>query len=112
MSIDPKNDRSCYYERIMNGFINVEGYCNIRGAAEKIVELEERNEQPVDCREAFEKWMLEQRATKVNMRPEGFYVVSGIQQQWQIWQHLWKPEREIVLAKNPTESNDGKSDEK
>ena len=56
MSIDPKNDRSCYYERIMNGFINVEGYCNIRGAAEKIVELEERNEQPVDCREAFEKW--------------------------------------------------------
>ena len=69
-------------------------------------------EQPVDCREAFEKWMLEQRATKVNMRPEGFYVVSGIQQQWQIWQHLWKPEREIVLAKNPTESNDGKSDEK
>lgn len=37
------------------------------------------------CRAEFEKWMLEQRATKVSMRPEGFYAVPGIHQQWQAY---------------------------
>lgn len=50
MTIDPKNDRICYYERILNGFVNVDEYCNIRGAAEKIVELEAAKvpDQPVE----------------------------------------------------------------
>lgn len=42
MSIDPRNDRICYYERIMNAFLNADGYCDIRGAAEKIVAMEEK----------------------------------------------------------------------
>lgn len=42
MSIDPKNDRIIHYENVMRAFVNVDGFCNIRGAAEKIVELEER----------------------------------------------------------------------
>ena len=52
MSIDPRNDRIVYFERILNAFVNADGLCNIRGAAEKIVELEEDS-----CIEAFEAWL-------------------------------------------------------
>lgn len=42
MQIDPRNDRIVYYENILDSFIETQGICDIRGAAEKIVELEER----------------------------------------------------------------------
>jgi hypothetical protein len=48
MSIDPRNDRIVHYENIMRAFVDVCGFCNIRGAAEKIVAMEEKTEQPVD----------------------------------------------------------------
>jgi hypothetical protein len=47
-SLDPRNDRICYYEGIMRAFVDVHGFCNIRGAAEQIVQLEEKTEQPVE----------------------------------------------------------------
>lgn len=82
MSIDPRNDRIVYYENIMDGFIEIQGRCDIRGAAEKIVELEERAaksaEQPVDCRKAFEEyWTTSAGLMSVNKKIAGEIFEAG-----------------------------------
>ncbi|WP_435008039.1 hypothetical protein P12x_005307 [Tundrisphaera lichenicola] len=51
-AIDPKNDRICHYERILNAFVSVDGRCNTRGAAERIVELESAPKPPAAKQEA------------------------------------------------------------
>jgi hypothetical protein len=57
------------------------------------------NDQPVDCREAFEKW------SKQMPLPDGNYF-GYYQSAWEAWIHAWNacPEREAVTQWQPMDT--------